>query len=115
MKLFKMLENSWVFWTIFIAAAIEGFGYLVAGPAGLAYSPFMFPAGLLAFVPFTQAIFDSLGGWFFYPFIILFYGALTFAVRKMVIDKSFNTRWVLFVIGMLLLTMVGCTIQMSGF
>ena len=111
-NLLRRWENSWIFWTIFILGFIELVSTLLAGIAGTIYGTLYFPLGLIFLIPplrnFIMEVLILQWG-----YIFAYYGLLGFIVSIIVRDKKFNTKLILLLIGILILTFIGCT-QSTG-
>ena len=111
MKL-RDLENSWVFWTLFIIGFIVVSILILAPKSSTSFTVIpagflLFPLGLLLLVPVVYVLVASSTPTI-YIYIAAYYGLLAGLVFKMVRDKKFNTGYVIATLAILLLTFYGC-------
>ncbi|MEK6879418.1 MAG: hypothetical protein AABY22_07420 [Nanoarchaeota archaeon] len=111
-KLLLKLENSWIFWSIFIIGVISLFSTLVGSFRSIPSGFLVFPLGFMYVISFGKI--DLLESSFMYFFDIIYYGLLGFFVFKIIKDKRFNTKLILILIGILILTMGGCVAMLSN-
>lgn len=108
-SLIRRLENSWIFRSVFLIGIIAIFSALfthsITGiPAGYLF----FPLGILIIYGFTSS-FSLIGGYGIFVYDAIYYGILGFIVYKIVKDKRFNTKLILLLLGILILTFIGYT------
>ena len=106
-------ENSWIFWAIFLMGGIAILSMFLAQdftPRILLAGYMLFPFGLIMLIPPLRGIFGGLIGSPIGTIIydLFYYGILGFIISKIVRDKKFNTKLILLLFGILLLTFIGC-------
>ena len=113
-NLLRRWENSWIFWTVFILGFIELASVLLAGIKGTIYGTLFFPLGLISLIPPLR---DFIGKqvvlqWGYIP---AYYGLLGFIVSMIVRDKKFNIKLILLLLGILIMTFIGCVQSVGSF
>ena len=106
-------ENSWIFWAIFLMGGIAVLSMFMAQDfnASILLAGYMlFPLGLIMLIPPLR---DTVGGLIGSSigtiiYDLFYYGILGFIISKIVRDKKFNTKLILLLFGILLLTFIGC-------
>ena len=106
-------ENSWIFWAIFLMGGIAVLSMFMARDfnARILLAGYMlFPLGLIMLIPPLRDIVGGLIGSTIGTIIydLFYYGILGFIISKIVRDKRFNTKLILLLFGILLLTFIGC-------
>jgi hypothetical protein len=102
-NIFQKFENSWIFWVLFILTAMAiftiamvGFEHVLSGylfiPLGILMLFNIFPEGITVLIT-----------------IIIWYSTMIVLIRYIVNDKRFNTKLIVIIITLLILTLKGCT------
>ena len=111
--LIRKLENSWIFWAIFVVGVIAVFSTILGGnPGAIPAGYLLFPLGILFLIPGALSIIEGFSA-FNIIFDIIYYGVLGLIVTNIVRDKRFNTKLILLLLAILILTFIGC-VQMKG-
>ena len=109
-SLIRKLENSWIFWTIFVVGVIATLSAILGKSINTILPGYIFfPLGLLYFIPnSSQFIHGALS----YIYDLIYYSVLGLIVVNIVKDKRFNTKLILLLLFILIITFIGC-IQMK--
>ena len=109
-KLLLKLENSWIFWAIFIFGFFTICTMILTGGV-VSWKGFMLiPLGLLFFFgDFGERIIN-----WWVPYLLIYYSIVGFIVYKIVKDKKFNIKLVLLLLIILISSFVGCALQLGG-
>jgi hypothetical protein len=103
-NIFQKFENSWIFWVAFILIAMAIFTIAVAGPGYVLQGYIFIPLGIL--ILFKVLPESNIAIWIT---IITWYSVMIVLIRFIVKDKRFNTKLIVIMITLLLLTLKGCT------